>query len=109
MWYRTGNRAYEEIRIDSSDYGDDYSEIDYGRFEDESDFFNEEVSFKLDEFDNFQDIESFLSDKKTLWEEYQKLKYGQFIVTLNGNYYETLDRKTMYFTHDTKHTVIGVI
>lgn len=109
LWYRNGNTAYEEMTISSNDYGDDYSEIYSSQFNDEEDFIEEEVNEQMSELLSFEDIESFLNDKKDLWEEIEKMEEDEIIITCCGDFYETLKKERMRFSHCTRTTAIGCI
>ena len=106
FYYRTGANMYQAFTNSSSDYGDNYSEIPKI---DEEDFIENEVRWFLeDNLKSFEQIESFLSAKKEIWKEVDKMEEDEIVITYEGNYYETIKKESMYFYHDTKHFVIGV-
>jgi hypothetical protein len=111
LWYRTGSYMSGPFKNSSEDYGDDYSEIPYGVYDphEESDFIENEVLPQLDDATDFSEIRNILESAERLWEEIQKLKEGEVIITYLGDYYETIKRVSMYFYHDTNHYVIGLI
>jgi len=107
LYSRTGNRAYEPLKNSCKDYGDNYSQFENGLTEEE--FFNDEVKEALSSFDNFDDLQNFITDKKKIFEEIEKSDEGELIITQMGRYYETIKKESMQFYHDTKAWVIGVI
>ena len=46
---------------------------------------------------------------KELFAEIESLGEGEIVIAKNGEYYETIDKVSMSFYHDTKHYVIGVL
>ena len=58
FWYRTGSTAYEPFRRSAEDFGDDYSEFSK---EDLEDFYENEVQPMVSDFENFDDLRSFLA------------------------------------------------
>lgn len=107
LWYRTGNCAYEPFTNSGSDYGDNYGDWSNGISEEQ--FFESEVKFALDSFDNFDDIQNFINEKKELFEEIEKADDDEIVITYEGRYYETIKEKSMRFYHDTRHYAIGLI
>lgn len=62
--------------------------------------------FDLEEFDL---VNAFLQMKNEIFDELKKLDPNQVVITFQGKYYETLDKKSMSFYHDTNHYAIGVV
>lgn len=54
-------------------------------------------------------MQSFINSKKEVFEEIEKAEVHQKVITYMGDYYETIDAKSMYFSHDTRNYVIGLI
>lgn len=108
LWARTGNTAYEPFKNNSDDYGDNYSEFDGGSIDEET-FLQDEVLERLSDFNNFEDLQNFINSKKEFFEEIEKAGVHQKVITYMGDYYETIDAESMYFSHDTHHYVIGLI
>ncbi len=109
LWYRTGNVHYEEIEQGSESYGDNYHEYCSNYFEDEAHFLNEEVLHLIEKIDNFEEIQELLNEKKIIWKEIENLEDNQSVINYCGEYFDTINTKTMYFAHDTKHLAIGLI
>ena len=108
LWARTGNTMHEAFKNGSEDYGDNYSEFDGGSMDEET-FLQEEVLERLSDFNNFEDLQSFINSKKEVFEEIEKAGVHQKVITNMGDYYETIDKESMYFSHDTRNYVIGLI
>ncbi|MGL5713279.1 MAG: hypothetical protein ACRCX2_09690 [Paraclostridium sp.] len=107
FYYRTGANMYKAFTNSCEDYGDNYSEVEKMG---EEDFIDREVLhfFSGNVIESFEQIESFLSSKKEIWEEVNKMEDDEIVITHEGNYYETIKKESMYFYHDTKYIVIGV-
>lgn len=107
LWYRTGGKIYKAFSNSSEDYGDNYQEV--GKM-DEEDFIENEVMFFFDDAkESFDQIESFLKQKKEIWEEVENMEDDEVVITHEGRYSDTIKKESMYFYHDTKHLAIGLI
>ena len=99
---------HEAFKDGSEDYGDDYSEFDGGSMDEET-FLQDEVLERISDFNNFEDLQSFINSKKEVFEEIEKAEVHQKVITYMGDYYETINKESMYFIHDTRNYVIGLI
>jgi hypothetical protein len=106
LWERTGNKAYEPFKNSCDDYGDNYSQLEKMS---EKVFFESEVKDSLENFDNLEDLQNFLSKKQNLFDEVEILEIDEIVITCQGEYYETIKKTSMIFSHDTKTIVIGLI
>lgn len=106
LYQRNGDTTYEPLKITSRDYGDDYSQY---TSDDVEDFFEEQVAPFLGEFDNFEDLQSFIDGRKKIYEELSVIDETQLVIECMGQYHETIDRKLMEWSNDGKTWVIGVI
>jgi len=106
LWERTGNQAHEPMKNSSDDYGDNYSQLEKMN---EKVFYESEVKDSLENFDNLEDLQNFLSKKQELFEEIENMEVDEIVITCQGEYYETIKKESMYFTHDTNHVTIGLI
>jgi hypothetical protein len=106
FWFRAGSGVYEPFNNSAADYGDNYDE--FQKME-ESEFIEKEVKFFFDDDrESFEEIEAFLKQKKEIWQEIEKMNDGEIVITYEGRYYETIQKQSMAFYYDTKHTVIGL-
>lgn len=108
LWARTGNTMHEAFKNNADDYGDNYSEYDGGSMDEEA-FLEDEVIEQIENFTSFDDLENFIKAKKEVFEEIEKAGVHQKVITYMGDYYETIDAESMYFSHDTRNYVIGLI
>jgi len=106
LWERTNNQAHEPMKNSSDDYGDNYSQLEKMN---EKVFFESEIKDSLENFDNLEDLQNFLSKKQELFEEVEKMEVDEVVITYQGDFYETIKKVSMSFTHDTKTTIIGLI
>lgn len=106
LWCRTNGRPQRAFSNSSEDYGDNYQEV--GKM-DEEDFIENEVMFFFDDAKSFDQIESFLKQKKEIWEEVENMEDDEIVITHDGRYSETIKKESMHFYHDTKHSAIGLI
>lgn len=106
LWERTNNQAHEPMKNSSDDYGDNYSQLEKMN---EKVFYESEIKHSIENFDNLEDLQNFLSKKQELFEEIEKMEVDEVVITYQGDFYETIKKESMYFTHDTNHVTIGLI
>ena len=106
LWERTNNQAHEPMKNSSDDYGDNYSQLEKMN---EKVFFESEVKDSIENFDNLEDLQNFLSKKQELFEEVKKMEVDEIVITYQGDFYEIIKKESMYFAHDTEHITIGLI
>lgn len=106
LYYRTGDYVYEPFRNSASNYGENYNEFS---IEDIDTFYEEEVKPFLEQFDDFDSVSSFIDMKKEILERLEMIDEDEIVITNEGRYYETIQKKSMRFYHDTKTKVIGLI
>ena len=75
----------------------------------ESEFVEEWVKPLFPDCSSFEEIKKIISEKEELFAEIESLGEGEIVIAKNGEYYETIDKVSMSFYHDTKHYVIGVL
>lgn len=107
-WHFWENKGWvnKPISIDSSDFGDNYSEI---HPMDEEDFIDNEVKPLLEDLTNFEEIQALLESKKEIWEEVEQLEDDEIVITHEGAYYDTFKTKTLSFSEDTHNWKIALI
>ena len=106
LWERTNNQAHEPMKNSSDDYGDNYSQLEKMN---EKVFYESEIKHSIENFDNLEDLQNFLSKKQELFEEIEKMEVDEVVITYQGDFYEAIKKVSMSFTHDTKTTIIGLI
>lgn len=106
LWERTNNQAHEPMKNSSDDYGDNYHQFEKMS---EKVFYESEIKHSIENFDNLEDLQNFLSKKQELFEEIEKMEVDEIVITYQGDFYETIKKESMYFTHDTNHVTIGLI
>lgn len=111
LWERTNNEAHEPMTNSAEDYGDNYGEFEKIS---ESEFIENEIlptlrDLEQTDYCDFEFLEGFISEKKKLFEEIDSMEEDEIVITREGNYHDTIKRNSMYFGHDTKHTIIGLI
>ena len=106
LWHR-GNSMYEAIRPTTADYGDDYNMYDGAMTEEE--FYENEVLPMLGNQETMQDLIEFAEICKEVSEEISVADETQWVITLNGRYYDTIDKEVMEWSHDTHTYIIGLV
>ena len=106
LYQRNANTTWGPLEIGCDDYGDDYHQY---TADDREDFYEEQVKPMLGDFDNFEDLQQFIEDRKEVFDELQSIDETQLVITYMGRYYETIDRKMMQWSNDSKTWVIGVM
>ena len=107
FWVRNNNVIFAPYENSCEDYGDNFNELAKMS---EADFIEDEVTPFLEGYNlNFERIEELIKNKKEIWEEVSSLEEGEIVITHEGRYYETIKKKSMYFSHDTRNYIIGLI
>lgn len=104
--YERRTSVYEPLKNSAADYGDDYSQYSS---DDYADFFENDVQPFLSDFDNFDDLQDFLDKSKKVYEELSSIDENQLVITCQGEYYDTIAKESMEWSHDTHHYIIGVV
>ena len=106
LWERNYLTMYAPFQNSAEDFGDNYNEIDKI---DESEFFEREIKPIINDFEDFESLETFIESKKKVWEEIQNMEDNELVITHYGEYYETISKESMVFSHDTWNSIIGLI
>lgn len=106
LWYRTGTTAYNSLERSAEDYGDDYHQYTKA---DLADFYQNEVQPFIGEFNDFEDLRSFLDKTEKIKDEIEDAEEDEIVITYCGEYYETIKKETMAYEYDTHHYAIGLI
>lgn len=102
-WERTGNAAYDEFEFSTEEYGDIYSI--FGNPEEEFNLMKEQIS----ECQEVEEIKNLLSRYEELISEYANKTDDEVVVTRDGEYYETVNMRSMSTYHDTRSHAIGLL
>lgn len=106
LWYRTGDRAYEPFTRSAEDFGDDYMMYTAN---DEENYYLTEVKDAVSDFDNFDDIEQFLKERREVYDAICMLTGDEVVITERGVLSEVIPLHTMNYSYDTYHHAIGLI
>jgi len=106
LWYRTGNRAYDPFTRTAEDYGDDYLLF---TADDANNYYENEVQEIISDFDNFDDVENFLKERREVYDAICALGEDEAVVTYQGSLYEEIKLHSMSYYFDTHHYAIGLI
>lgn len=106
LWSRGNRTMFSAFQNSAEDFGDNY--LEYGKI-DEEEFFEIEIKPSIDNFEDFESVETFLKDKKEIWEEIDKMEEDEIVITLYGDYCDTIKQTSMSFSHDTRNYIIGLI
>lgn len=106
LWNRDNANMYAPYLNSASKFGDVYEE--YSKM-DEEEFFETEINYNIDNFQDFDSLNKFISNKKEIWEEIENMEDDEIVITCYGDYHRTIKRESMEFSHDTWNYVIGVI
>lgn len=105
LWERKGV-AYEPMTITQDDYGDGYDVINKERAKD---YYNNEVKPFLQDFDNIEDLKTFIAEQYDIIDELDRMNDDEAIITYYGEYWNTIEPKCIEWGFDTHNYVIGVI
>lgn len=106
LWERDNNTTYEAFQKSASDFGDDYNQF---TSEDVEDFFENEVKPFLESFEDFESLNKFLKEREEVLDKIQLLDDNEIVITYQGRYYDTIEKESMSFYHDTHSYCIGII
>lgn len=104
--YERGNKMWEPFKPSASWYGDDYTQFSADDYED---FYDSEVKPFLCDFDDFETLQSFVEKQKVVYEELSKIDESKLVITFFGDYYDTIDKESMEWNHDTHRYIIGAV
>lgn len=103
--YERQGRATEPYKNSSNDYGDDYSQYN------DADAYQEQIIQDIlpyAEFTTFEDIETWLKEKKEVYNELLTCGENEIVITYQGRFYENIEKVSMNFIHDTHNYIIGL-
>lgn len=106
FYYRTNDKAFEPFLINADYYGDNFNDFSVVDIED---FYDYEVRPFLADMEDFDSLTSFIDRQKKIFEELQSIDENELVITNEGSYYETIQKRQMVFSYDSKTTAIGLI
>lgn len=105
LWQRS-KPAYEPMTITSDDYGDDYNMVTPYELDG---YYENEVKPRLDSFDDIDSLKNFVDEQESIMDELDRCNENEAVITYCGDYYDTVKVKSIEWSHDTHHYVIGVM
>ena len=106
LYYRNNNTTYEPLHIRAEDYGDDYKVFGINHHKN---YYKNEVRPYLSDFDNIDDLMDFVSAQEDIISALDDISRNELVIVRDGEYYETIERKTMRWDNEEELVVIGVI
>ena len=112
LWSRDNNHAYEAFERSASDYGENYQQFEANMSQDD---FLQQVGASsyidelADEEDGLDRIEDYIKGLRELYDEIAIADDDEIVIAESDVYVETIKKKTMQYSYDTKHYVIGLI
>ena len=94
------------MTITSDDYGDDYNMFTHDELDD---YYENEVKPRLDSFDDIDSLKAFVDEQESIMDELDRCYENEAVITYCGDYYDTVKVKSIEWSHDTHHYVIGVM
>ena len=92
--------------ISAENYGDDYNMLLASEL---IKYFDNEVKPRLDDFDDIDSLKKFVDEQEIIMEELDLCNENEAVITYCGDYYDTVKVKSIEWSHDTHHYVIGVM
>ncbi|EFA98194.1 hypothetical protein [Hoylesella timonensis] len=112
LWSRGGDSAYDAFERSADDYGENYQQFEPNMSQDDflqqigaADF----VQGLADEEDGLDKIEDYIKGIRELYDEIATANDDEIVIAEGDTYVETIKVKTMQYSYDTKHYVIGLI
>ena len=112
LWSRNNNSAYDAFERSAEDYGENYQQFSADMSQ--NDFLQQvgAASFideLADEEDGLDRIEDYIKGLRELYDEIAIADDDEIVIANGDVYVETIKKKTMQYSYDTKHYVIGLI
>lgn len=107
LWYRSGYTKYEAFNISAETFGDNYHA--FSNDIDEDEFIEIEIIPLIEDISDFTKLQELIDTKKEIYDAIENAEDDELVITLYGNLLATVKQQTMYFYHDTRHNVIGLI
>lgn len=112
LWSRDNKHTYDAFERSASDYGENYQQFEADMSQDDflqqigaADF----IQGLAEEEDGLDKIEDYIKDLRNLYNEIEIADDDEIVIAEGDTYVETIKVKTMQYSYDTKHYVIGLI
>lgn len=107
-WHFWSNRgaAVKQMEIDEYSYGDNYRGFSKVG---EEDFIEEEVIPSIEGKTNFSSMLDEVENLREIYDEIELMDEDEIVITHEGEYYETVKKKPLYFSEDTHHYSYALI
>ncbi|MCI1720204.1 MAG: hypothetical protein LKM37_04165 [Bacteroidales bacterium] len=109
FWYRTGKKALNAFERSSKEYGKEYSQYRRG---DAKYYIKDELEMLkeiIENFDDFETIEEYISNSKRIAGQMENLKDNQLLIVGDCDNTEIVDKLTMNYEHNSLCHAIGLI
>lgn len=112
LWSRDNNHAYDAFDRSAEDYGENYLQFEANMSQD--DFLQQVgaasyIDELADEEDGLEKIEDYIKGLRELYDAIAKASDDEIVIAESDVYVETIKKKTMQYSYDTKNYVIGLI
>ena len=106
LWERNGNTTLEPLKPTEEWYGDNFK---FYQGEDTQSFFWDEMKPVLGDIDSYEELLSFIDDKKDVIKQIERAYENEWVVLREGEHYETIEKECLSWSHDTHHYVIALM
>ena len=112
LWSRDNNSAYDAFERSASDYGENYQQFEANMSQD--DFLQQVgaanfIAELADDEDGLDRIEEYIRDLRKLYDEIAIAADDEIVIADGDVYVETIKKRTMQYSYDTKNYVVGLI
>lgn len=107
LWVRNNDTTSSPLEITCEDYGDDYRDYDGGS---QRLYYEDEInSIDFLDFNNFSELKEFIEEREKVYNEIADASTDQLVITCNGRYFETIDKRAMQWSFDTNNYIIALV
>lgn len=106
LWERNGDTTLEPLKPTEEWYGDNYK---FYQGDDTQTFFFDEMKPFLGDIDSYEELLSFIDDKRDAIKQIERAYENEWVVLREGEHYETIGKECMSWSHDTHHYVIALM
>jgi hypothetical protein len=107
LWVRNNDTTYSPLEITCEEYGDDYRDYDGGS---QRLYYEDEInSIDFNEFNNFSELKEFIDEREEVYNEIANATSDQLVITCNGRYFDTIDKRAMRWSFDTHNYIIALV